>query len=203
MAAFGQPALAVGADEEVTADGLQRIDPAVIETAWIRPGVDLSSYSKMLLMPTVVTFKDVSEVSASIRGRAGDMEFPISDARRVVVSKQFGEIFHDVFAEMSLYEVSTDVGRDVVMVRGFLLDLSSGAPPDIGAVRIEAIRWLWEASLVIELRDSMSDEVLARTFDRQRAIGPFEADAIVRDSPRVLRRWSQLLHQRLGELTGR
>lgn len=86
------------------------------------------------------------------------------------------------------------------MVRGFLMDVTSGVLPDIAAVDVDSVRWIWEASIVMALRDSMTDDVLARTFDRQRAIGPFDRDMLAEESRRIVSRWARLLCQRLDEL---
>ncbi len=47
----------------------------------------------------------------------------------------------------------------------------------------------------------MSDDVLARTADRERVDGPFDAGMVVAVTPRVVESWSQRLVARLEELT--
>jgi len=59
--------LATDADANVTAEGLHRVHPSIMEAAWVRPDFDLSSYTRVLLMPTAVQFRDVREGSTDAR----------------------------------------------------------------------------------------------------------------------------------------
>lgn len=199
--ACAQPALATGADAEITEDGLHRVDRSILKAAWVRPDLDLSRYNKVLFMPTAVTFRDVPEPPRTAFGRDNDTEFPPSDAAKKQLRTEFGETFHEELAETNLYELYAGVGRDVLIVRGFLMDVTSGVPPDVAGVDVDSVRWIWEAGMVIELRDSMSNDVLARTFDRQRAIGPFDRHLVPEETRRIVRRWSRLLCTRLEELS--
>ena len=53
---------------------------------------------------------------------------------------------------------------------------------------------------MIELRDSMSDEVLARSMDRLRIEGFYDATEIPRVTSIAMTQWSELLLERLREL---
>jgi len=60
--------------------------------------------------------------------------------------------------------------------------------------------------VVLELRDSMTGEILARTADRRRADGPIDANLAWTFTPRATSAWSSLLIRRLeelGDLSGR
>ncbi|NIW25648.1 MAG: hypothetical protein GWN29_14365, partial [Gammaproteobacteria bacterium] len=50
--------LATEADANVTEEGLHRVHPSIMEAAWVRPDFDLSGYTRLLLMPTAVQFRD-------------------------------------------------------------------------------------------------------------------------------------------------
>lgn len=114
----------------------------------------------------------------------------------------FGEALYEAVGGIEAFELSDEAGRDVLIVRGLLTDVISGVPPDVvGSVTTGSIRWIWEANIVLELRDSMSDVVLARTADRERVNGPFAAGAEAAVTPRVAESWAQLLVRRIGELS--
>jgi len=81
------------------------------------------------------------------------------------------------------------------------MDVISGVPPEAPGVDIDTIRCLREASIVIEVWDSMSNDVLARAFERQRPIGPFDRKMIAEETRRQARAWSWLLRTRLEELS--
>jgi hypothetical protein len=115
----------------------------------------------------------------------------------------FGEAFRQVFSATESFEVAEEVGRDVLIVRGLLTDVISGDPPSVAGSVSGDIGWAWEATIILELRDSMSDEILARTADRRRVEGPFAVGTIsTLVTPRVAQTWSLLLAQRLQELAG-
>jgi len=102
---------------------------------------------------------------------------------------------------MRSFELSSELGRDVLMVRGFLTDVVAGFPPDRSGSDVSTVRWAFEANVIIELRDSMSNEILARTLDRSRIEGPFDAELVRGLTPRFTQTWSSLLVTRLGELS--
>ena len=196
-----QPAVETGPDAEVTADGLLRVDPSIMGDAWVRPGVDLSRYARMFLMPTAVLFRELPERRYSARAMANATEFPVSDMRKARLRELFGESFHEAVSGVRSYELSYELGRDVLMIHGFLIDVISGVPPENTTSLAGSVRWAWEADIVLVLRDSMSDEVLARTVERQRISGPFDSSAVFALTPRVTQDWSRLLARRLGELS--
>ncbi|MCH2466122.1 MAG: hypothetical protein MK237_09495, partial [Gemmatimonadetes bacterium] len=76
-----QPILATGADADVTKEGLHRVHPSIMEAAWVRPDLDLSRYSRILLMPTGVQFREVDERRYNARTRMNVTEFPLGDIK--------------------------------------------------------------------------------------------------------------------------
>ena len=191
----------VGPDAEITADGLHLVEGTTIDAVWARPDLDLSPYTKIYLMPTDVHFREVADRNYSVRARESDTEFPISDTMKTRLRDLFRESFSEELAEISSYEVSDEIGRDVLMVQGLLIDVISGVPPDVPGSSVATIRWAWEASVVIQLRDSMSDDVLVRTLVRRRADGPMQADSVLGLTGPLVRGWSQMLRSQLEELS--
>jgi hypothetical protein len=195
-----QVILAGGPDAEVTEDGLHRVDPSIIGAAWVRPDLDLSRYRRIFFMPTAVQFREVDERVITSRDTA--TEFAVSDLMKTHLRELFGESFYEAVGEAESFELSDGVGRDVLMVRGLLTDVISGVPPNRpGRATVSSVRWAWEANIVMELRDSMSDDVLARTADRERVAGPFDTGLIWGLTPRIAQNWSRLLVRRLTELS--
>ncbi len=121
---------------------------------------------------------------------------------RARLREVFGESFYEAVSSVQSYELSNELGRDVLMVRGFLTDVISGVPPDRAGINVSAVKWALDANIVIELRDSMSDEVLARTVDHERIEGPFDADKMWQITTEIAQSWSTLLVTRLRELSG-
>jgi len=203
-----QVLLATGPDAEVAEDGLQRVDPSIMGVAWVRPDLDLSRYNRIYFMPTVVQFRDVPE-RRYILGPADDEDsFFVPESRKARLRELFGEAFYEAVGRVKSYELADEVGRDVLVVRGLLTDVISGTPPDVvGNSGFIGTDWVWEANIVLELRDGMSDVVLARTADSQRArcgngndrSCPPDAESAF--TPRLIQSWSELLVERLEELS--
>lgn len=195
-----QPALETGADAQVTPDGLHRVDTSVMEAAWVTPDLDLSHYTSVFFVPTVVLFREVQERRQSALARDTAIEFSVDDEMKTRFRELFGVTFREDLAEVRFAEPSDTVGRDVLIVQGFLVDVVSRVPPPgVGATNT-FIESPWEANIVLEVRDAMSNDLLARTADRQRMGGPISADEVWINTVQGLGRWSVLLCRRLGEL---
>ena len=124
------PILATGPDADVTEEGLHRVDPPIMESAWVRPDLDLSRYTRIPLMPTAVQFREVDErIDTFSRTKGGVMEFPVD-------------------------EENPGVGPEVLVVQGFLVDVVSHIPPDAAGSVYTWVRDPWIANVVLELRDA-------------------------------------------------
>jgi len=184
---------------EITADGLHRIDPEIIGNGWLRPDAELERYTRALVMPTFILFREIRTSSSAWADTSRSM-FPVSELMQARLRETFGESFHEIMDGQRVYEISDDVGRDVVLVRAFVTDVATGLPLDLAGSNVNTIRWVWEGNLIIEIRDSMSDDVLFRAIDRQRVEGPVDADILWGLAPRVTRDWSRLMVAHIEEL---
>ena len=193
--------LATGPDAEIIGEGHHREEKSVMDNAWVRPDLDLSGYARIFFLSPVVRFREVPERRYTARTMESATEFPVSDAMQTRLRDAFGETFYEAVQDAESYELSDEVGRDVLLVRGFLTDVASGVPPELPGSNVGSVRWAWESTMVIELRDSMSDDVLARVAARERVEGPFEKGAVSALTPRMVQDWSRLLVRRLEELS--
>jgi len=171
-----------------------------MDDAWAAPDLDLSRYTKVYFLPTGVLFREVNDTMARAGSRMDRTEFPV-DAE---TATEFRVLFHDTFledlAEVGHFELATEPGRDTLIAQGFLVDVVSHVPPTSAMDDATTVRTTWEATIVLELRDSMSHDMLARTVERERPEGAVNADDIWRETRLLLRRWSQLLCTRLEQL---
>jgi hypothetical protein len=198
-AAGAQPLLETGPNIEVSEDGLHRVAASIMDAAWVVPELDLRRYDSLFLMPTGVSFRGVDAGNRAGR-RIEQTEFGITDKLRFEMRGYFQQVFREEFSAVARYPVSPVPGRRVVMAQGFLVDVTSGLPP--GEAGTEFIQNLnWEATIVLELRDSMSDEILARTVERERVQELVDSDFVNEQVRQLVRRWARLLHTRFDELT--
>lgn len=199
-AAGAQSYLATGADAQVTEEGLHRVEPTVMPAAWVRQDLDLSGYTKVFFLPTTVSYLEVDETRRVARLADTATNFPISESRQARLREQWAGAFHERVSELGSFELVDYVGRDVLLIRGQLVDVASGVPPDRPGSGTVTVLYPWEATIVLDIQDSMSDTLLARTVDRRRIEGPIDATAVEAGVGIMLSRWATLLTTRLEEL---
>ena len=202
---FSQTVPSVGTAIETTEDGLYRVDPFVMGAAWVKPDLDLANYVKLHFMPVKVQYRDLP-MMRNARSRESAEFYVPTDSLKAVFESSFTDYFYEQLSSQNGYELSEEAGRDVLLIQAYLTDVVTGVPPDVPQAYTTTIRWLWEAGVVLELSDSMTGEILARTADRRRADGPIDANLAWTFTPRATLRWSKLLIRRLeelGDLTGR
>ena len=198
-----QPVLAIGPNAEVTEDGLHRLDPFIMGAAWVKPDLDLSQYRQIFLLPSVVQFRDIPERNwTTTRTMEKTTVFPVNETMQARLRDAFSETFAEAIGGVGSYRQTDELGRDVLLIRAFLTDVIAGVPPDLPGSVVTTIAWAWEANIVLELRDAMSDEVLARTAERQRMDADgIPAGLVMALTPRVVNMWTQRLLARFYELS--
>jgi len=196
-----QPILATGDNADITVEGLHRVDPSIMEAAWVKPDLDLARFSRILLMPTAIHFRDVGDRSYDARTRITVADFPLDDERKEWLRKVWRRSVEARFAMEQPYELYNGVGSDVLVVQAFLVDLVSHIPPDNAGSSFSYIKEPWDASIVLELRDGTNAELLARTIDRRHAEGLVDAVTIWVRTEDLLERWAKVLTDRLDQLS--
>jgi len=196
-----QPILATGPDAEVTEDGLHRVHPSIMADAWVRPDLDLSRYTRILLMPTAVQFRDVPERPYDPRSAIGRTEFPLDDKEKEWLRGRWRQVIDTEFGQEESYELYEAIGPDVLVVQAFLVDVVSYIPPDYSGSVVTMVRDPWAASVVLELRDATTVELLARTADRRVGEGLMVPGEVWLRTESLLERWANVLSERLEQLS--
>ena len=119
-----------------------------------------------------------------------------------------GEAFVEELAKSELFTIVTEPGPDVMLVTGKLLDVVSYIPPNnVGGRNTTYLSQVGEATLVLELRDSITQTILVRGVDRKAAEnsgqGMTQAAISVSTSSefrRLARIWAQILRTGLESL---
>jgi hypothetical protein len=186
---------------EVTHDGLERVPNSKVERAWVKPGVDFSQYTEVGLLDCFVSFKRNWRMShPGVRTR--DME-----RIKSALSDEFRKVFAEEL-ENGGYPVVAEANDHMLLIRPAIIDLDVAAPQTNSGGRSDSFTASpGVMTLVIELYDSVSNEILARAIDRRRArnVGSIQWATSVsnRDAARrILRRWADLLVGRLDEVRG-
>ena len=176
------------------------VENARASAAWINPDFDLSGYSKVKLQGAGIEYRPVRGRSS----RASASEFPVSEAAKARLREIMQGAFREEMARSERFELTDQTGPDVLLVWGGLLDVVSRVPPQRAGRGDVFLRSVGEATLVIELRDSESNAVLARIVDRRAAeqiSGGFRSNVATNTGEvrRLARTWARLLRQRLDE----
>lgn len=167
-ACSSEPTIQTGPDAEVTFDGLVRIDNARFAGAWIDPDVDLTQYTKIMPGGAEFQFRHVQKTAGRMQTtRSNEREFWISDSNRQRLVDTVTEIFDEELQRSEHFTMTDEPGPDTLIIVGALHDIVSRVPPDLVGRGEIWLSSLGEATLVIQLADSLSGEVIYRAVERR------------------------------------
>ena len=198
------PTIQTGPDAELSFDGLHMIDNSQADVAWARPDFDISGYTKIWPVGAGIEYRQVKDRGRSSMARSQGGPYFIDDKSRGRFEEVVGEVFKEELQKIEKYELVDGPGPDVLMVRGGLLDIVSYVPPEpIGGRSYVYLSSVGEATLVLELRDSETGTILARSVDRRAAEGAggtMQYSSTVTNASevrRLIRRWATRLREGL------
>lgn len=201
------PRFQTGADAEVTHDGLTRLDKTLMDAVWARTDIDLSGVRRVRFNNLGVEYRNVDGPYSgragigSVRTRMSDTEFQLDEATRALFEEEISSTFRDEIQRSTVFTVTDEAGPDVIDVHIGLLDVVSRVPPDtVGRSHIY-IDSVGDATLVLEIRDSVSNTILVRAVDRRAAenVTMYESTAPRNRAEvrRLGRRWGQIIRDGL------
>lgn len=200
------PALDTGPDAVPTFDGLYPVRNSVMDGAWLRPDIDLTGYSKVMLVGAGISFRPGGETRHARMPASRNTYFEVSERQREALREIIEQTFTTELAASDRFELVSRPGPDVLLVYAALLDVVSNLPPEPAGRGDIYIRQVGEATLLLELRDPMSDAVLARAIDRRAAAGsgdlfiPTNRAATTREVRRLAEFWARRLREGLEAL---
>ncbi len=198
------PTIQTGPDAELSFDGLHKVDNSQADVAWARPDFDISGYTKIWLIGAGIEYRQVKNRGRTSVDRTRGGPYFIDDKSRAQFEELVGTVFREELQKIEKYELVDGPGPDVLMIRGGLLDVTSYVPPDpVGGRSVVFLSSVGEATLVLELRDSETGTILARSVDRRAAEtigGTFTRSNSVTNSAearRLIRFWATRLREGL------
>ena len=207
--ATSTPTIDTGPDAEVTFDGLHEIKGGTADKSWARPDMDLSQYSKIRLQGAGIEYRPGGEAGRTSMARSRGGPYEVTDKQKERLRQVVAEAFLDELGKSEKYTLVNESGPDVLLVRGALLDVVSYVPPEAVGGRVDVyLSSIGEATLVLEVRDSITEAILARAVDRRAAedMGGMmqESNRVTNTSEvrRLAKRWASLLRTRLDEFDG-
>ena len=202
------PEFETGSRAEVTVDGLHRIKHSGFRYAWLKPEAALGSYDQILLRNPEVAYKREPR-----RSRPGSStgNFALSDPQMANFKRFLTEAFEGEFAKSEFYSLSEAPGHQVLVIEPAIIDLVVNVPTRPRPVSDTVFTTSTAVmTLVMQLRDSESGEILARIAERREARAPgrdgantlywsnsvTDADAV----RRTFRRWARILREKLDRI---
>lgn len=178
-------------------DGLLEVKAKKMDKVYLLPNADFTDYTKVMIDPTEVAFRknwqrDQNRDRLDLMNRVTD-----SDARRILDDAQKG--FEKYFAEAYVkagYQVVQAPGPDVLRISTAIVNLDVAAPDVNLEPRSRTFsRDAGEATLVLEVKDSVSGQVLGRAVDRQETsdMGPFIRNSVTNAAAfeEVFKKWAE------------
>jgi len=166
FALFGLASVASGQAAD-SPDGLVKVSPRRMEMAWLRPGADFRPYTKVIVDPTQVAFRPDWRKDYNLNAAGGNwVSEQQADQIMTAARTNFDDIFRDAFKKAG-YEVVTAPGPDVLRVNSGILDLDVNAPLGGTTGQTTWIITAGQAALIVEVRDSTTNALLARVADRR------------------------------------
>lgn len=208
----GTPTFQQGPDAEVTFDGLTRLDNTVMDAVWARTDIDLRDYDKVMFEGLGIEYREVSGpysgragAGTSISHRSNQTEFRLDEETQALFQEEITAAFVEEMGESQVFTVVEEPGHDVLLIRAGLLDVVSRVPPDtVGRSRV-FLDSVGEATVVLEIRSSVSNTIYARAVDRR----AMEQQGMMIESNRATnraevrrlgRRWARILRDGLDQL---
>jgi hypothetical protein len=186
-------------------DGLVRVQNRRLDHIWLLPDVSFAGYTKVRLDPVEVSFYRNwnPNRSASQRLRQSDLE-----NIRSSLATEFRRVLSDTLTRGG-YKLVDEDGEDVLRVQAAIVNLvitAPGAGAQPGSRSFVANSG--QMTLVAELRDSVTDQLLGRAVDtaRGRNTGQFQWATPVSnmaDARRAMSQWADVLLTGLNDVDGR
>lgn len=148
-------------------EGLVQVAGTRFDSVWVAPDVDFRTYRSIKLDRTEVAFRRnwQRDFNATTRGTSGRVTD--RDAARMLdmVQTGFQDEFSTVFRSAG-FPIATEAAPDVMRVKTAVINVEITAPDRQSPGRRDTFaRDAGRATLVLEVRDSMSGAVIARVVD--------------------------------------
>lgn len=190
---------------QTTAEGLVRVDSQRIEALYHDPDADLTHYTAVRALAPQVKFKK-NWLRDQNRGSMRRVTHSDMEEIRTDVAAVLTEVFAAELEKQDRFQVVTEAGEDVLDLQVAVIDLDVNAP-DVNT--ISNIRTFTKsagtATLIIEMEDSMSGDLLVVAADRREARDNLHLQWATKTSNsaearRLFKRWADLLIAALREV---
>ncbi len=161
-------------------DGLEEIRSKYFSAAFVRPGVDFRDYRELLLSESELAFRTPDR---------SKQQFPLTAEQKNRFRQLLDAKFAKELANSKTLQMTNSAGPKTLKLEVRVQDIVAMVPPrSVSGVGDIALHALAEATLVIEISDSESEEVLARVYDRR----VIEGTAIAQKQGPPVTQWEEI-----------
>jgi hypothetical protein len=202
------PVLESGPNAEITHDGLVRVRWSRYKYVWLKPNADFGHYSQVMMDPVSVGYKRPPRETEGRRS-LNQGGFALSDRQMADLKRYFSEAFEKELGKLENFTLADAVGPRTLRVEAAIIDLVVNVPTrPSGGERVFTTSAA-QMTLVMELRDSITGEILARTADRRDTqSGSGSVSDLTYSTPAtnaggvrlLFKRWAQILATRLDAI---
>lgn len=189
-------------------DGLVLRPGTRLGAVWVKPDAEVVAYQNVMLDPVEVSFARNWDPNRGGRSQVGRLDAADMAAIQSSVAELFRETLRAELARGG-YKLVEETGPDTLRVTAAIVDLYVSAPDTMTAGRSRTYTAnSGRMTLVAELRDSVTGELLARAVDARsgRSTGTWGITNRVTntaDARRAMNVWATALRQALDEMYGR
>ncbi|MCH2170339.1 DUF3313 domain-containing protein [Myxococcota bacterium] len=194
-----------GTDARVSHDGLHEVDQPSFKSLFLRAGTDFAAYRAILLEPLQIKLDYAASNSERGHTYGSGAAFELDGRDLERVRGYYKELMTKGLEADGTFQVVAKPGPGVLQMSALVVDLILNAP--VEKTRNFQSRYYTGATsvvtIMVELRDSMSGEILARLGDSKRPVGNFDVntDSNVRgDLKFVFNVWANTFRRRLEAL---
>jgi hypothetical protein len=188
-------------DELANGEGLTRVETRTVDVLYRRPNASLASYTKLVIRPITVQFAKDWDPNT---GSGTSVLYKMTEADRDKIKTDLAQAFLDVFQkEMQRggYPIVNETGPEVLEVQAAIVNLRITAPDPsqlTGNVKVYTTD-AGEMTLIMQLHDSVTGELLARAIDREEATHEFynwtTSVSNTADARRLIGDWARKLRK--------
>ncbi|HEY5808439.1 MAG TPA: DUF3313 family protein [Povalibacter sp.] len=197
-------------DDMSTQDGLVRVDIKGLDSAYKRPNANLTGYDKILLRPLTVSFASNWKPERDSSSALYHMTPPDREKIKKDLADAFADVFREVLQEKGGYQLVAEPAEDVLEVQSAIINLYITAPDvsrqTAGMTRVYTSD-AGEMTLVTQLHDSVTGQLLSRVYDRRDDTGGMwqwtTSVSNGADARREIRSWAELLKKALDASRGK
>ena len=191
IASAKEPVIDTSDPSKMTVDGLYPVKHSRIDVAFAREGLDLGPYDAVMVAPVSIAYQRKS--------------YELNEVQVERMGRYFSETLSEELSDNG-YQLVTTPGANVLLLQASIVDLRINRPTKapVGRATVFAAE-SGEMTLIGELKDSMSGQILVRFADRQRPRSYWAKSTSISEWSevrRAFRFWAGILTERLDAFHG-